>query len=87
MKFYYASPEPDRLPAELRAIANRGVPEEHTHLVVATFLGLVMKAHPERIASWFTELGDLEGIWRTTCIWPCGARVRRRDARVSCRPG
>lgn len=66
MKFYYASPEPDRLPAELRAIATRGVPEEPTDLVVATFLGLIMKAHPERIASWITELGDLEGIWRTT---------------------
>jgi hypothetical protein len=75
MKFYYASPEPDRLPAELRAIASRGVPEEHMHLVVATFLGLVMKAHPERIASWFTELGDLEGIWRTTlhlAAWSSG---------------
>jgi hypothetical protein len=66
MKFYYASPEPDRLPAELRAIAKRGEPEEHMHLVVATFLGLIMKAHPERIATWITELGDLEGIWRTT---------------------
>jgi hypothetical protein len=63
---YYASPDPDRLPAELRAIAKTAVPEEHTHLVVATFLGIVMKAHPERIASWFTELGDLEGVWRTT---------------------
>ena len=75
MKFYYARPEPDRLPAELRAIAKRGEPEEHTHLVVATYLGLVMKAHPERIASWFTELGDLEGIWRTTlhlAAWSSG---------------
>ncbi|HEY0992955.1 MAG TPA: hypothetical protein VGD80_38140 [Kofleriaceae bacterium] len=75
MKFYYASPEPDRLPAELRAIANSGVPAEHTHLVVATYLGLVMKAHPERIGDWFTELSDLEGIWRTTlhlAAWSSG---------------
>jgi len=75
MNFYYASPDPDRLPAELRAIAKRGVLEEHTHLVIATYLGLVMKAHPERIASWFTELGDLESIWRTTlhlAVWSSG---------------
>jgi len=34
-----------------------------------------MKAHPERIASWFTELGDLEGVWRTTlhlAVWSSG---------------
>ncbi len=76
MKFYYASPEPDRLPAEVRAIAKRGAPEEpSTHLVVATFLGLVMKAHPERIAGWFAELGDLEGAWRTAlhlAAWSSG---------------
>ena len=75
MKFYYASPKPDRLPAELHAIAKRGVPEEVTHPVVATFLGLVMKAHPERIAGWFAELGDLEGAWRTTlhlAVWRSG---------------
>jgi len=33
MKFYYASPDPDRLPVELRAIAKTGVPEEHMHLL------------------------------------------------------
>lgn len=74
-EFYYASPAPDRLSAELRALAKRGAPDEHTHVVVATFLGLVMKAHPERIASWFTELGDLEGIWRTAlhlAVWSSG---------------
>jgi hypothetical protein len=75
MKLYHARPEPDRIPAELRALAKRGEPEESTHLVVATFLGLVMRAHPERIAGWFAELGDLEGAWRTTlhlAMWSSG---------------
>lgn len=75
MERYYASPDPDRLPAELRAVAKRGLPEELAHFVVATFLGLVMKAHPERIAGWFAELGDLEGAWRTTlhlAAWSSG---------------
>jgi hypothetical protein len=75
MKFYHAHPEPERLPAELRAMAKTGAPDEHAHLVVVTFLGLVMKAHPERIAGWFRELGDLEGDWRTIlhlAMWSSG---------------
>src|SRR6187401_3007715 len=75
MELYYASPDPDRLAAELRAAAKRALPEELAHFVVATFLALVMKAHPERIAGWFAELGDLEGAWRTTlhlAAWSSG---------------
>ena len=62
MNFYYAHPTPERLPAELRGMATARVLEKpQTRLVVATFMGMVMRSNPERVAGWFAELADLDG--------------------------
>src|SRR5512146_2877717 len=62
MNFYYAHPTPERLGPELRAMAKaRALEQPQTRLVVATFMGMVMRSNPERVASWFAELADLDG--------------------------
>ena len=62
MNFYYAHPTPERLAPELRGMAQARVLEQpQTRLVVATFLGMVMRSNPERVAGWFAELADLDG--------------------------
>lgn len=65
MNFYYAHPMPERLGAELRAMGEAGVLDKpQTRLVVATFVGMVMRGNPERVAGWFAELADVEGPTR-----------------------
>ena len=66
-KFYYASPEPSRLPAEVRrTTALPQLASPGPQLVFATFLGRVMASQPERVAGWIEELRDLTGAGRTT---------------------
>ena len=67
MKFYYANPRPERFADEVRRIAAEPGLEDPGHrFSVATFLGRVMAAHPERVASWLEALGDLRGPARDT---------------------
>jgi hypothetical protein len=65
MKFYCANPTPDRFVSEVRALEkDSSVEDPTTRMVVATFLGLVMRANAARIAGWTDELMDLTGTAR-----------------------
>ena len=57
MKFYYASPTPDRLVAELEAYDRARVldPVER-RIAVATFVGRVFAANPDRVTAWLDTL-------------------------------
>ncbi len=60
MKFYYASPQPERFVEEVRLLAAApGLDNPGNRFTVATFLGRVMATHPERMGSWLEALGDL----------------------------
>ncbi|MDQ3033205.1 MAG: hypothetical protein M3Y87_12370 [Myxococcota bacterium] len=67
MKFYYADPQPDRFVDEVRRItAEPGLENPGTRFALATFLGRVMAASPDRIESWVAALADLRGPARDT---------------------
>lgn len=67
MQFYYAHPAPERFAEEVRALANTGALDPPpTRVVIGTFLGMVMRANPDRIHGWTTELADLRGAARDT---------------------
>jgi hypothetical protein len=51
-----------------------------TRLVVATFMGMVMRSNPARVAGWFAELADLEGDAREVlhlAVWISGTDEAR----------
>ena len=81
MKFYNANPTPERFASELRALAKDGPSiKPPSRIVVATFLGQVMRANPGRISAWTTELGDLRGAGRETlqlAAWMSGTNEGR----------
>jgi hypothetical protein len=57
MKFYYASPTPDRLADELEAYdRDRVLDPVERRIAVATFVGRVFAAHPERVTAWLDTL-------------------------------
>lgn len=57
MKFYYASPAPDRLVAELEAYdRDRLLDPVERRVAVATFVGRVFAANPARVPAWLDAL-------------------------------
>lgn len=67
MKLYYADPQPDRFVDEVRRLtADPGLANPGSRFVLATFLGRVMAAHPDRIDVWLAALADLRGHARDT---------------------
>ena len=81
MKFYYANPTPERFSSEVRAMADDGsLDDPRVRIVVATFLGLVMRANASRIGDWTRELADLRGVARETlhlAAWTSGTNEGR----------
>src|ERR1700758_596344 len=57
MMFYYAAPSPERFVVEARALLSSA--SAQTGEALATFLGRLMAAHPERIDGWMAALADL----------------------------
>jgi hypothetical protein len=67
MKRYYLDPQPERLVDEVRRMASEpGLQNPGSRFVLATFLGRVMAANPDRMTSWLSALGDLRGPARET---------------------
>jgi hypothetical protein len=60
--YYYESPRPDQVPGAFRAFARlmKQYPKSNAAGPMSGFFGAVAKTHPELVASWTRELGDLE---------------------------
>ncbi|HEY3806310.1 MAG TPA: hypothetical protein VGL61_27085 [Kofleriaceae bacterium] len=81
VKFYYATPHPERFVDEVRALAKgNALDDPPKRFVLATFLGRVIAANPKRVSSWFAQLADLTGPARETlhlAAWMSGTHEAR----------
>jgi hypothetical protein len=61
LMFYHKNPSPEKLSAQVRELANKGVlRDEAAHPPVIAFLSQVMAQNPARVSGWLKEFEDLE---------------------------